>query len=95
VPKVGPDAPIEDRINYVLYNEINPGLAAHGGMVSLVEVTSESQAVLQFGGGCQGCSAVDITLRSSVETTLLEQVPELTGVIDHTDHTVTDNAYYS
>jgi Fe/S biogenesis protein NfuA len=95
LPKVGPDAPIEDRINYVLYNEINPGLAAHGGMVSLVEVTSGSQAVLQFGGGCQGCSAVDITLRSSVETTLLEQVPELTGVIDHTDHTVTDNAYYS
>jgi Fe/S biogenesis protein NfuA len=95
LPKVGPDAPIEDRINYVLYNEINPGLAAHGGMVSLVEVTSGSQAVLQFGGGCQGCSAVDITLKSSVETTLLEQVPELTGVIDHTDHTVTDNAYYS
>jgi Fe/S biogenesis protein NfuA len=95
LPKVGPDAPIEDRINYVLYNEINPGLAAHGGMVSLVEVTSESKAVLQFGGGCQGCSAVDITLKSSVETTLLEQVPDLTGVIDHTDHTVTDNAYYS
>jgi|TARA_B100000767_G_scaffold60837_1_gene56648 Fe/S biogenesis protein NfuA len=95
VPKVGLDAPIEDRINYVLYNEINPGLAAHGGMVSLVEVTAETKAVLQFGGGCQGCSAVDITLKSSVETTLLEQVPELTGVIDHTDHTVTENAYFS
>ena len=95
VPKVGPEAPIEDRINYVLYNEINPGLAAHGGNVSLVEVTPETKAVLQFGGGCQGCSAVDITLKSSVETTLLEQVPELTGVIDHTDHTVTENAYYS
>ena len=95
VPKVGPDAPIEDRINYVLYNEINPGLAAHGGNVSLVEVTPETKAVLQFGGGCQGCSAVDITLKSSVETTLLAQVPELTGVIDHTDHTVTENAYYS
>ena len=95
VPKVGLDAPIEDRINYVLYNEINPGLAAHGGMVSLVEVTPETKAVLQFGGGCQGCSAVDITLKSSVETTLLEQVPDLTGVIDHTDHTVTENAYFS
>ena len=95
VPKVGPDAPIEDRINYVLYNEINPGLAAHGGVVSLVEVTSEKQAVLQFGGGCQGCSAVDITLKSSVEGTLLEQVPELTGVLDHTDHSFTENAYYS
>ncbi|MEC7554077.1 MAG: Fe-S biogenesis protein NfuA [Pseudomonadota bacterium] len=95
VPKVGPDAPIEDRINYVLYNEINPGLAAHGGVVSLVEVTPEKQAVLQFGGDCQGCSAVDITLKSSVEGTLLEQVPELTGVLDHTDHSFTENAYYS
>ena len=95
VPKVGPDAPIEDRINYVLYNEINPGLAAHGGVVSLVEVTPEKQAVLQFGGGCQGCSAVDITLKSSVEGTLLEQVPEPTGVLDHTDHSFTENAYYS
>ena len=95
VPKVGPDAPIEDRINYVLYNEINPGLAAHGGVVSLVEVTAEKRAVLQFGGGCQGCSAVDITLKSSVEGTLLEQVPELAGVVDHTDHSFTENAYYS
>jgi Fe/S biogenesis protein NfuA len=94
VPKVGPDAPIEDRINYVLYNEINPGLASHGGSVSLVEVTAEARAVLQFGGGCQGCSAVDITLKSSVETTLLDQIPELTGVIDHTDHTITENAFY-
>ena len=95
VPKVGPDAPIEDRINYVLYNEINPGLAAHGGVVSLVEVTADKQAVLQFGGGCQGCSAVDITLKSSVQGTLLEQVPELAGVVDHTDHSFTENAYYS
>ena len=95
VPKVGPDAPIEDRVNYVLYNEINPGLAAHGGVVSLVEITAENRAVLQFGGGCQGCSAVDITLKSSVEGTLLEQVPDLTGVIDHTDHSYTENAYFS
>ena len=95
VPKVGPDAPIEDRINYVLYNEINPGRAAHGGVVSLVEVTPESEAVLQFGGGCQGCSAVDLTLKGSVETTLLERVPELSAVKDMTDHSVTENAYYS
>jgi Fe/S biogenesis protein NfuA len=79
----------------VLYNEINPGLAAHGGVVSLVEVTPESEAVLQFGGGCQGCSAVDLTLKGSVETTLLERVPELSAVKDMTDHSVTENAYYS
>lgn len=94
VPKVGPDAPLEDRINYVLYNEINPGLAAHGGMVTLIEVVEDSVAVLQFGGGCQGCSAVDITLKNSVERTLLEQIPELTAIRDMTDHSLTEHAYY-
>jgi len=93
-PKVGADAPLEDRVNYVLYNEINPGLAAHGGMVTLVEIADESIAVLQFGGGCQGCAAVDITLKNSVETSLLEQVPELTAIRDATDHSDTEHAYY-
>ena len=95
VPKVGPDAPIEDRIHYVLYNEINPGLAAHGGMVTLVEVLDGNVALLEFGGGCQGCAAVDITLKNGVERSLLEQVPDLAGIRDATDHTYTENAYYS
>jgi Fe/S biogenesis protein NfuA len=95
VPSVGPDSPLEDRVNYVLYNEINPGLAAHGGVVTLVEITPDKAAVLQFGGGCQGCSAVDITLKHSVETTLLERVPDLSSILDQTDHSVTENAYYS
>ena len=94
VPKVGPDAPLEDRINYVLYNEINPGLASHGGMVTLVEIVEDSIAVLQFGGGCQGCAAVDITLKNGVEKSLLGQISELTAIRDATDHTVTENAYY-
>jgi len=95
MPRVSDDSPVEDRINYVLYNEINPALAAHGGEVSLIEVTGENIAVLQFGGGCQGCSAVDMTLKSGVEKTLREQIPQLTGVRDITDHTDTSQAYYS
>ncbi|GAA3949379.1 Fe-S biogenesis protein NfuA [Allohahella marinimesophila] len=93
-PRVGADAPLADRINYILYSEINPGLASHGGEVSLVEVTEDKVAVLKFGGGCQGCSAVDITLKSGVEKTLKEQVPELAAVRDVTDHSETANAYY-
>lgn len=92
--KVTDDSPIEDRINYVLYNEINPGLAAHGGQVSLVEVTDEDIAVLEFGGGCQGCAAIDITLKNGVEKTLIEQVPGLAGIRDVTDHSDKANAYY-
>ncbi|GAB5449865.1 MAG: Fe-S biogenesis protein NfuA [Halioglobus sp.] len=94
MPRVNDDSPVEDRINYVLYNEVNPALAAHGGEVSLVEVTEDQVAVLQFGGGCQGCSAVDMTLKGGVEKTLLEQIPQLAGVRDITDHTDTSQAYY-
>ena len=94
MPKVNDDSPLEDKINYVLYNEINPGLAAHGGNVSLQEITPEMYAVLKFGGGCQGCSAVDVTLKEGVEKTLKERVPDLAGVKDMTDHTDTSQAYY-
>jgi len=94
MPRVDADSPLEDRINYVLYNEINPSLAAHGGEVSLVEVTDDLYAILRFGGGCQGCSAVDITLKSGVEKTLLEQLPQLKGVRDMTDHSDRTQAYY-
>jgi Fe/S biogenesis protein NfuA len=94
MPRVDENSPIEDRINYVLYNEVNPALAAHGGEVSLVEVTEDSYAVLEFGGGCQGCSAVDQTLKGGVEKTLLEQLPQLKGVRDTTDHTDRSQAYY-
>ena len=94
MPRVDADSPIEDRINYLLYNEVNPSLAAHGGDVSLVEVTEDNFAILRFGGGCQGCSAVSITLKDGVEKTLTEQIPELAGVRDMTDHTDRSNAYY-
>lgn len=94
MPRVDDDSPLEDRINYLLYNEINPSLAAHGGEVSLVEVTEDQYAVLRFGGGCQGCSAVDMTLKGGVEKTLMEQLPQLKGVRDMTDHSDRSQAYY-
>ena len=94
LPQISEDASIEDKINYILYSEINPSLASHGGEVSLVEVLDKETAVLQFGGGCQGCGMVDLTLKDGVEKTLLEQVDGLTGVMDVTDHSYRENAYY-
>jgi Fe/S biogenesis protein NfuA len=61
--------------------------------VKLVEVTEEGLAILEFGGGCQGCSAVDVTLKEGIEKTLLTKLPQLSGVRDVTDHTQGDNAY--
>ena len=94
LPKINEDSSLEERVNYVLYNEINPGLAAHGGMVTLEEIYDDSIAVLRFGGGCQGCGMVDVTLKNGVEKTLLDQIPQLKGVRDVTDHSNTENAYY-
>jgi len=94
LPQLHENASIEEKINYVLYSEINPSLASHGGEVSLVEVLDKETAVLQFGGGCQGCGMVDLTLKNGVEKTLLEQVDGLKGVMDVTDHSYRENAYY-
>ena len=94
LPQLSEDASIEDKINYVLYSEVNPGLAAHGGEVSLIEVLDGDTAVLQFGGGCQGCGMVDLTLKDGVEKTLLEQIEGLKKVQDVTDHSYRENAYY-
>ena len=94
LPNISADSPIEDKINYVIYNEINPMLESHGGEVSLVEFNNENEAVLQFGGGCQGCGMVDVTLKDGIEKTLIEQIPEVKAVKDLTDHSIDDNAYY-
>ncbi len=94
VPKVSDDSPLEDKVNYILHSQVNPGLASHGGMVNLVELVDDEIAVLQFGGGCQGCGMVDMTLKEGVEKTLLEQLPQLKAVRDITDHSQTENAFY-
>ena len=58
------------------------------------EVIENSKAVLRFGGGCQGCGMVDLTLRDGVEKTLKDNIPELTEIVDSTDHSQRENAYY-
>jgi len=94
LPKVSENSTLEERVNYVLWTEVNPMLASHGGEVSLMEIAEETVAVLKFGGGCQGCSSVDVTLKEGVEKTLREHIPELTEIRDTTDHEDRTNAYY-
>ena len=94
IPNLKEDSSIEEKINYYLYSEINPSLASHGGEVSLVEVIDSGKAVLRFGGGCQGCGMVDLTLKNGVEKTLKDNIPELTEIVDSTDHSFKDNAFY-
>ena len=86
----------EEKIQDFIEEDINPGLASHGGYLNVQRFDiKEGLLYVVMGGGCQGCSAVDLTLKGSVETTLLERVPELSAVKDMTDHSITENAYYS
>ena len=89
----GEDAPLAEKINYVIAAEISPSLASHGGFVELVEITEELDVILNFGGGCQGCSSVKMTLEQGVEAQLKARFPEIKSVRDATDHSDTENAY--
>lgn len=93
--KVPDDAPLVERINYMIESEINPQLANHGGQVVLLEVTEEGYAVLQFGGGCNGCSMVDVTLKEGIEKQMLDTFAgEIKGVRDATEHQSGEHSYY-
>lgn len=93
--KVDNDAPLAERVTYMIEAEINPQLASHGGKVVLVEITEQKEAVLQFGGGCNGCAQVDVTLKDGIEKQMLEQFPgELTAVKDATEHQAGEHSYY-
>ena len=84
---------LAEKVQTVLESQINPAIASHGGKASLVGIEGQD-VYLRLGGGCQGCGMVDLTLKNGVEKTLKENIPELSEIIDSTDHTFKDNAYY-
>ena len=87
-------AELTEKIAWILEAEINPGLASHGGMVTIEQITDKKEVVLRFGGGCHGCGMANVTLQDGIEKTLKEYFPEVTAVIDATDHASGENPYY-
>jgi Fe/S biogenesis protein NfuA len=93
--KLSDDAGLVERLNYMIETDVNPGLASHGGKVVLVEITENKTAVLQFGGGCNGCSMVDVTLKDGIEKQMLAQFAgEILAVKDATEHEAGEHSYY-
>jgi Fe/S biogenesis protein NfuA len=86
--------PIAQSIQELLDTKINPSVGAHGGFVSLLDY-EDGTAFIAFGGGCQGCGMVDVTLKQGVEVMIKEGIPEVTTVVDTTDHTSGENPYYA
>ena len=85
---------IADKVQQLLAEAINPGLAAHGGYTSLVGV-EDSRVFLTMGGGCQGCSLSAQTMVQGIQSAIMEAIPEVTEVVDATDHTAGENPFYS
>ena len=85
---------VAEKVTQLLEQRINPALAAHGGFANLVGVDGDSVYVT-MGGGCQGCAVSAMTLRDGIARSIQEAIPEVTEVIDTTDHSSGENPYYS
>jgi len=92
-PAADLDGDVAQRVIQVLDQQVNPAIAAHGGHAELVAV-EEDAAYLRLGGGCQGCGMATVTLGQGIEVAILEAVPEITRVVDVTDHAVGTNPYF-
>ncbi len=88
------DTPEAMAVQKVLDTEINPGVASHGGHISLIDV-KDDVAYVQLGGGCQGCGMASVTLQQGVITAIQKAVPSIKNVMDVTDHAGGTNPYYS
>ncbi|MDE2980886.1 MAG: NifU family protein [Gemmatimonadota bacterium] len=90
----GPSGELADRVSQVLDTEINPAIAAHGGVINLVDVQG-TEIFIEMAGGCQGCAMSRMTLRQGVERMVSQSVPEVTAIHDVTDHASGENPYFS
>jgi Fe/S biogenesis protein NfuA len=84
---------VAQRVIQVLDQQVNPSIAAHGGRAELVAV-EQGTAYLRLGGGCQGCAMAPVTLSQGIEAAIIQAVPEITSVVDVTDHHSGTNPYF-
>ncbi len=85
---------VAERVGQLIAQRINPALASHGGYATLVGIEDET-AFVMMGGGCQGCAMSQATLTEGIRAAIVEAIPEITEVVDATDHTAGDNPFYT
>ena len=93
-PAGPPTGDLAEKVQGVLDERVNPSIAAHGGSIDLVGVDG-TEITLLMSGGCQGCAMSRLTLRQGVEKILRQEVPEITGIHDATDHASGTNPYFT
>lgn len=85
---------LREKIQQVFDEQINPGVASHGGFVELLDV-QDNNVYIRMGGGCQGCGAADVTLKMGIERIIRESVPQVREIFDATDHASGQNPFYA
>ncbi|MDE0884292.1 MAG: NifU family protein, partial [Myxococcota bacterium] len=85
---------LRGRVAQVIEEKINPAVASHGGHIDLLDVQG-SRVFIHMGGGCQGCAMSAATLKHGVETTLRAEIPEITEILDTTDHASGANPFFA
>jgi len=78
----------------ILDADINPAIAAHRGRVT-VAGAADGWIRVRLEGGCQGCSLAEVTLRQGIEPVLRARLPQLTGVVDVTEHEAGTEPFFS
>jgi Fe-S cluster biogenesis protein NfuA len=78
----------------ILDADINPAIAAHRGRVTVAGVAGGWIRV-RLEGGCQGCSLAEVTVRQGIEPLLRARLPQLTGLVDVTDHEAGTEPFFS
>ena len=89
-----PPEEVRIRVQQVLDEMINPGVASHGGFVELLDVQDDN-VFIRMGGGCQGCGAADMTLKMGIERLIRDNVPQVREIFDSTDHASGQNPFYA
>ena len=89
-------AVMKEKIQKFIEEDINPGLASHGGYLSVEEFDAEAGVLyVTMGGGCQGCSSASQTMMYAVDRMLKEEFSEIQAITDVTDHAEGNNPYYA
>lgn len=88
------EGPLAERVQRVIDEHINPGVATHGGAIRLVDIR-DNVVYLQMGGGCQGCGMASVTLTQGIKQVFMQMVPEIVDIQDVTDHAAGVDPYFS
>ncbi|HEV8066010.1 MAG TPA: NifU family protein [Acidimicrobiales bacterium] len=92
-PEPDLSTPVAQKIIEILEQEVNPQIAMHGGWADLVAF-DDGTAYVRMSGGCQGCGLAKVTLSQGIAVAIKDAVPEVSEIVDVTDHASGENPYY-